>query len=678
MAKPRPMRLEDLFAMQVIGQAAISPDGTRVAYELKRFDFAENRNVQQLMLLDAATGVSRPITDAAQRSDSLPRWSPDGARLAFLSDREKGSTLWVMPMDGGEPRRLTDCEGRVSDFAWSPDGRSIAYVYQPLNEREQLERDDKRDELKRRPQYKHITRLLHKFDGVGYWNGHYAHVHIISAKGGKPRQLSDGPFDDREPRFSPDGQLVSFVSNRRGDPDRDIDQSDIYAVSARGGRLRQLTRGPGYRSQHAWSPDGRSIAYVGSACKPGDWWKVDNHLWELDVASGRARELSGGIDNSCDNMTIGDVAGIGFDASPPIWYDAGQRIAFVVSEHGATRLYSVGVKRRDVRLEIGGNIRIHHIQRTGPTGSVAINIGSATNPADLYVTDLEHDGDPRRLTHVNQELLTRAAASAPREFWLKSGSTKLQCWMLAPPDFREDRRYPAILQIHGGPQAQYGYSFMHEMQVMAARGYVVAYCNPRGSSGYGLKHRRCIVGDWGSVDYDDVKKLADWLFSRPFVDPKRVGVTGGSYGGFMTNWIVGHEKRFAAAVTQRSCVNFESMVGTSDFGPELMNTLGGAPWRGFEKLRRQSPLIFAEKMRTPLLIVHSEQDLRCPIEQAQQLFTALKFLGCEVELVAFEGESHGLSRGGRPQNRAERLKRILGWFDRYLQPGGGRRASRGR
>jgi len=667
MAGKRPLSIDDLFRLRAVGHVAISPDGRKVVFELKRFDLKQNKNFVQLMLADSETGDVRALTAEARHSDTLPRFSPDGSQLAFLSDREKPNCLWVLPMTGGEPRRITDRDGVVKDFDWSPDGRRLAYTCQPLTQREKLERDEKHDELKKQPQFRHIRRLTHKLDGVGFWNGQYTHVYVVGVDGGKPRQLSRGDYDDSEPRFSPDGRRISFVSNRTADPDRNFDQSDLYVISAAGGRLQKITRGTGERRFHSWSPDGRTIAYVGAPHKPTEWWKYEPGIWVVPSAGGKPRHVARDIDNTCHNVTLGDVAISGFDAPPPAWSPDGARLYFLVSEHGATRLFSRSLARRDTRCEIGGNINLYHFAYAPQAGRFACAIGTATNPGDVFIVEPCDRFRLHRLTHVNDELLSQRAIGEPEEFWLNNGRTRIQGWVLKPPGFNPRKKHPAILEIHGGPYAQYGCAFFHEMQMLAGRGYVVFLTNPRGSEGYGLKFRSCIIGDWGGLDYRDIRKVGDYVFSRPYVDTKRVGVTGGSYGGYMTNWVVGHEQRYRAAVTQRSCVNFESFFGTSDFGHVIAGELRGLPWKNHENLRRQSPLTYVTNIRTPLLILHSEQDLRCSIEQAEQLFVALKYLGREVEYVAFEGESHGLSRGGRPQNRAERLRRIAGWFDRHLR-----------
>lgn len=678
MARKRPVRLEDLFAVRAVGHVAMSPDGRQVAFECKRFDLAENRNFCNILLADVQRGTVRPLTSGKQ-NDTLPQWSRDGKRLAFLSDREKPTGLYILPMSGGEPQRLTDRDGAVSDFAWSPDGRRLAYTSQALSEREKLERDGKHEEVKKRPQFKHITRLHHKLDGVGFWNGNYTHVYVVSSNGGRPKQLTRGDFDDAEPRFSPDGRWVSFLSNRLPNRDTNLEHADIYLVRPTGGPVRQITTTPGARAGQSWSPDGRSIAYIGNPAKAGEHWKHLMRVWVVDLSGGRPREITRDVDNMCSNWSLGDVSTSGFAFQPPIWSADGSRLYFLVSERGAGRLYSRALERRDTRLEYGGNENVLFAQRTGRDGPIAVALTSAVEPGEVAAIDVSatsRSSTARLLmkTQINRPLTDRVAVAEPERIVVKSGAAQVEAWVLKPPDFNPRRKYPAILQIHGGPHAQYGYMFYHELQWMAARGYVVAYGNPRGSAGYGLKFMNCIHADWGNLDYQDVMRVADWLFSRPYVDRRRVGVTGGSYGGYMTNWIVTHTHRFTAAVTQRCVSCLESLFGTSDFGYDLGIEFGGFPWEERKNYLRQSPLTFVKNVRTPLLIEHEESDLRCSIEQAEQFFTALKTLGRTVEFVRFEGESHGLCRTGRPQNRAERLRRIMGWFEKHMPSGAQRRA----
>ncbi len=724
MAKRRPLRIEDLFQLKLVGRAMLAPDGRRVVFELKRLDERENKNYCQLMLADVSTGNVRPLTDGPH-ADTGPRFSPDGTRLAFISTREKVAAIYVLPLDGGEPRRLTDRDGSISDFAWSPDGRRIAYAYQPLSDRELLERDGRHDELRKRPQYKHITRLRHKLDGAGWWNGHYKHIWITRADGeGRPKQLTRGNYDDTEPRFSPDGRLVSFVSNRVADPDNDVENADIYVVPAGGGRAapRKLTHVHGWCAGHAWSPDGRWIAFIGDLAKPGEGWMHLKQICLIPASGAVPRVLARQIDNHCSNLTLGDTAGLPFEGVPPVWSADSRRVTFLVSDAGAVHVYTQAIDDTSAHPLVRGDVNVYWLHgtssypsirtRNGPpprdaddaaAAEIIFCAGTQTNPGDVYTLDQPTidagagavtpapsparraitgsglvaasgaspagaglAGGTRRVSDVNAAALSRVELTTPEPFTVRSGAATVAGWVMKPVGFRAGRRYPAILQIHGGPHTQYGHAMFHEMQFLAARGYVVCFANPRGSAGYGIEYQRCIHCDWGNLDYKDVMRVADWLCTRRFVDPRRVGVTGGSYGGYMTSWLIGHTDRFKAAVTQRGLNTFDSMFGTSDYGWEFRKDFGDMPWTALPRSRRQSPLSHLRNVTTPLLIEHQEEDHRCPIEQADQLFTLLKGLGKTVEYIRYEGESHGMSRTGRPQNRAERLRRIVAWFDRYL------------
>lgn len=664
MPNTRPLQRDDLFKFKAVGKVAIAPNGKRAVFELKRFELEENKNFVNLELVDLASGDRRPLT-TGNHNDTQPAWSPSGKYLAFISSRDKVASLYVLPMAGGEARRVTDLDVKVSDFAWSPDSKRLAYSAAALNETEQLTRDGKEDELPKRPQFKHITRLHHKLDGAGWWNGNDQHLFVIPLSGGKAKQLTRGNFNHQEPRWSPDGKLIAFQANREPNCDFEQDQQQIYTIKPSGGGLKRVTEGPGGWSAHSFSPDGETLALIGQPAKSGDHWRHNQHVWLVDTKGGRPRELTREIDNECTHTVLGDVAGSPFASCAPIWAPDGKRLYFIVTEDGSVHLYQRSLNKRDAHAVFSGEHVVNSVSHNG-AGHFALNISHPTNPADVYTWDIG-DELPRRVSAVNQQILKRIALPEPEPFTIKSGDVKVAGWIIKPPKFNKRRKYPAILEVHGGPHGAYGNIFFHELQWLAAQGYVVCYANPRGSSSYGFKYRTCIRGDWGGYDWKDVSKVADYLARRPYVDTKRMGITGGSYGGWMTNWAIGHTNRFKAAVTQRCVSNFESMFGTSDFGYELGEMCGGLPWKNRKDYQRQSPIQVVSKVKTPTLVIHSEQDLRCPVEQGEQVFTSLKALGVETELVRFEGESHGLSRGGRPQNRRERLKRIVDWFDKYLR-----------
>jgi dipeptidyl aminopeptidase/acylaminoacyl peptidase len=388
------------------------------------------------------------------------------------------------------------------------------------------------------------------------------------------------------------------------------------------------------------------------------------------VEGGEARPLTPDLDRTLGNLCLADARDVSNSYEPPVWTPDGKQLTFLISDAGSTILCRVSALGGPVERLTPPGRELLSFTADPRGGRFACLMSEHTYPAEVAVLDPAEGGLPRLITAHNRELLAARWIGTPEEVWIPTApGVKIQGWILKPPQFEAGKRHPAVLEIHGGPHMQYANTFFHELQHLAGKGYVVMWTNPRGSQGYGEPFTKSIVKNWGGPDYVDVLAAADTLIAQGYVDPDRLGVTGGSYGGYMTNWIVGHTDRFRAAVTQRSVVNLYSFYGESDFGYEFENELFGKPWDDEEtalRYLRMSPLHYVKNVKTPLLILHSTEDHRCPISQAEELFTALKVLKREVEFVRFEGESHGLSRGGRPQNRLERLLRIGGWFDRHL------------
>jgi dipeptidyl aminopeptidase/acylaminoacyl peptidase len=404
---------------------------------------------------------------------------------------------------------------------------------------------------------------------------------------------------------------------------------------------------------------------------PEDAWGVTNyHIWVADVSNrSRPRDLTARFDRQTMDLTISDT-GEGFAMPSPLWSRDGRTIYFLATDEGNTNLFAVSSGGRKLEKVLSGKHAISGYSANGKKTVVVFLSSTPRSLASLYTMPLSRypEEEPELLADHNAELLSEVKLSIPREVHFRSkDGTRIHGWAMKPPFARPGGRYPGILEIHGGPRVQYGNVFFHEFQFLAARGYTVFYCNPRGGQGYGEKHAGAIVCDWGRKDYEDVMAGAEYFSRMPFVRKNRIGVTGGSYGGYMTNWIVGHTKFFKAAVTQRSVTNLVSFLGSSDIGYDDYREFGGHVWDNFDEYVRMSPITYVRNIRTPLLIIHSEADLRCSIEQAEQLFTSLKMLGRTVSFLRFPEEPHGLSRGGRPDRRIERLRRIVGWFDKYLK-----------
>ncbi|HEX5164272.1 MAG TPA: S9 family peptidase, partial [Thermomicrobiales bacterium] len=417
--------------------------------------------------------------------------------------------------------------------------------------------------------------------------------------------------------------------------------------------------------QPSWSPDGSQLAAIGNWDPASGGAKNDN-LWVVPAGGGEARNLSGDFDRSIGDSAMSDVyAG---SSNRPLWAPDGASLLMLVSDSGSTHIYRVSLDGGDITRITGGERRVSGVSLSSDGKTIAYVAGTSTNPGDLYVANID-GSDERQLTNLNQDFLGSLTLSEPEEFRVPSQSdgAEIQGWVMKPVGFEAGKKYPMILEIHGGPHAMYSNHMMHEFQLMAARGYVVVYCNPRGSAGYGEDFTTYTHKAWGEKDMPDVMAAVDHVVSQGYVDANRLGITGGSYGGYMTLWMIGHTDRFKAAVTQRCVSNLYSFYGTSDIGFTFGEyEFGGTAWEQREHFMKYSPITYVDKVTTPLLIVHSEQDYRCPIEQAEQVFISLKKLGREVEFVRFPDENHNLSRTGKPKHRIERLEFIIGWFDSHL------------
>jgi len=646
-AARRPVRPEDLRKFIFVSDPQMSPDGSKVAYVHTSIDYKENDYVKHIWVHDVVTGRDKQFTSGAGK-DSYPRWSPSGDQLLFLSTgRSPGSKaeLYLISTSGGEAKQVASLETGVMAPKWSPDGKRILFssrVWEP-------EKPDTDVVV--------INRIWFKLNGVGLFAGKRVHLFTVRASGGKPKQVTRGEFDVAAYDWSPDGKEIAYVTNK--DPDQDISHvKDIYVTSAKGGEPRKITESAHEINKISWSKHG--IAYYGSDFHARGATNIDLYVMQpgeppVNLIKEFDRSLSRGI---------GSDLRVASPEEGPVWSLDGKEIYFLTGEVPHSNIYKVSVDGGKVtQLTMG--VTVDGFSFSSDFQHLAYVAMTAVEPCELYV-------DGEKVTGFNTRHLKKLLISRPEQYtWVNEVGDLIHGWVMKPAGFKEGEKYPTILQIHGGPLGIYGDAIYHEFQVLTSAGYVVIYTNPRGSAGYGEEYAATLNGRHGTVDYRDVLDFVlDAVKRFEFIDGERLGVTGGSYGGYLTNWIITQTDLFKAAVACRSTCNRHSHHGYSDLGfkhGESGNM--GYPWRDEEKLLKQSPIRYAKNVKTPLLLIHSENDLRCTIQQAEEFFVALRELGVDTEMVRFPDENHELSRSGKPKHREERLRHILRWFDKYLKPG---------
>jgi dipeptidyl aminopeptidase/acylaminoacyl peptidase len=682
----RPISETDLFDFRWVADPQISPDGTRVAFVRVSVDSKADRYDTALWIV-AANGAEPARQLTAGPRDLAPRWSPDGRRLAFLRAAEKGgkpepTQIHLISLDGGEAATLTDLPRGAGAPEWSPDGRSLVFAATANEEdlrkaerRKPEEKEGSKEAPPRESDVRVITRAVYRFNGAGYLDpkrpAHLWTVAVPEKQGeiAKPKQLTSGRFAETSPAWSPDGTRIFFLSNRTVEPYYDLPDADLYATPAAGGEMVKVASIDGAIGNYAVSPDGRRVAFVGSANRPVHSYNQPD-LWIADAAPGAApKNLTASYD-----FDIG--GGIGSDQHAPrgglpggpVWNRDGRWLTVVVARHGRANLERVDAATGKVEPLTRGDQDLISYTATADGSKLAAVISTPASIGDLWLVD-GAGGGARQLTRVNDDLFSKLDLGAIEEFWYTSfDGKKVQAWLQKPPGFDPAKKYPMILEIHGGPHSAYGYTFTHEFHWMAAKGYLVLYTNPRGSTSYGQEFGNVIQYRYPGDDYRDLMIGVDEALKRGFVDPVRLGVTGGSGGGLLTNWVVTQTTRFAAAVSQRSISDWAAFWGTADFTLFQATWFRGAPWEEPADFAARSPLAHVAKVTTPLMFIEGEADYRTPPGAGgEAMFRALKYLRKPTAMVRFPDESHELSRSGKPWHRVERLQHILNWFDKYLQ-----------
>ncbi|MCK9518984.1 MAG: S9 family peptidase [Dehalococcoidia bacterium] len=633
------------------GDPQISPDGTGLAYVLSSTSEDTNRVTSHIHLRNLASGSDRALTTGGNRN-SLPRWSPDGTQLAFVSDRVEKSGVFLLLFDGGEPREVCRFAAPVQDLAWSPHGRHLAVVapFDPGNPSGEQPGEG------RAPRVRVTTRIDYKQDTRGYVGELRGHVFVVDSERGERRRISTESFDHTGPAWSPDGSMLAvriYTNNAM--------TSRLALIATDGGETRYITPEDGFVSTWAWSPGGDRIVYTGDAQQT---WQAD--VFVYDVARGETRRVT--TDLRC--LPDGGFMPI-VPPAQPAWLDE-RRVLFHAFHRGASGLWVIDLDSGELR-QVEGELETRSGFSAGPGArQVAQSLGGYDTLGEIGLVDLD-EGRRTVLTSWNAKRRRQSPGALWERFDVERDGSTTEAWLLKPPDFDPARKYPLVLDVHGGPNGYYGYGFNAVQQVLATNGFIVVYSNPRGSSTYGRDFTMRVLGDWGGEDYLDLMAVVDRACAEPYVDAERMGIWGYSYGGYMTAWTIAQNHRFKAAVCGAPCFDLESMFGTSDIAHYFgVLQWGGAPHEAKEFYASRSPSSIAHNTRTPTLIVHGEADERCPIGQGEQMFVTLKRAGVEVEFARYPGQSHQLMRVGPPEHREDLLARVLGWFQRHLgEPGVG-------
>ena len=649
----RGVTAEDYFAFEFINDAHISPDGRQVAYVFTNIDQKRNRRNSSIWLVPADGHAGpRRLTAEAFNSNS-PRWSPDGSKLAFLSSRNTGAAaegataeaprpqICILHMDGGEAQTLTHLKNGVSVFRWSPDGKRFAVVSRS-GPSDAVAPADRKSDVRH---YKHIS---YKFNDTGWFDDKRTHLWTVDASAGSDKQLTSGDdWNDADPQWSPDGTRIAFVSDRTGKEYDNGHNKDVWVIASEGGPLTKISDHDFDDSQPRWSPDGKRIAFTGQTARR-QFPKI-----YLAPATGGSSTLA--------------VEDLDLIPGQLEWGPGPNELRFDTGFKGTAHVFRVDLNAHKLAQVTTGERAVRGFDVNENAGVMTYLANDFQHLDDLYASRLDGSGE-HQLTHLNAKLWPELdVAGVERLRYKSTDGWDIDGFLVKPVGWQAGKKYPLVMSIHGGPAGQYGVDWYHEFQVYAGKGYAVFFCNPRGSTGYGQKFERGIVNNWGGMDYQDVMAGLDTaLKQNPWIDTDRLGVTGGSYGGYLTNWILGHTNRFKAAVTLRSVSNFISDDGTRDGAYGHEDDFKGFLFDDFDQYWSASPLKYAKNVKTPTLVLHSDNDYRVPIEQGEQWFRALRHYGVNAELVIFPRENHNLTRTGEPKHLVESLNWQCYWFDRFL------------
>lgn len=653
-AKSKPgLSPDDYFDFQFVSSPKVSPDSSKILFVKRQVSKDGRKRDSSIWIIE---GEAKPRQLTFGLADSSPDWSPDGQLISFTRKKDKHKQVWTMPVNGGEPKAVTDIKDILLGYQWLPDGSGLILTLETSNnesdgEEKSVEKNkQKLNEKTERssPDIIEVKHALYQSNSIGFLDdkrSHFWHFDFTSKRLAPVTQGKD--WNDNNPQLSPDGKRLYFDSNRTGNEYDGDENSDIWKVSTKGGKPKKLTQHAHRDSSPIISPDGRNLVYFHSE---NTYEQTD--LW-LMTTNGKQKK----------NLTKD------FDRQPqrPVWSADNKKLFFVAADHGATRLFQLDIASNEIRNVLPGNKTVSNLTVAQNNQYLIFTLEDSIQLAELYRFSLANN-KLTKLTDFNDKLLASRQLTKVEEFWFTNDKgMKVQGFYQKPINFKKGKKYPLVLNIKGGPGGMWGHRWFQENQMYAAKGYGVAFVNYRGSSGYGIEHAKAVRLDYGGADYqDNIQFLDNLLAKQDWIDEKKLYLTGGSHGGFLTNWITTKTDRFQAAVTQRSVSSWVSEAGTQEFTPKAMRKeFGGNLWENFDYYWERSPLKFADKVKTPTLIIHSDKDLITPLGQGQEWYYALKNNNVMTEMIIFKNETHSLSRTGKPINLVERIKRIIDWFERY-------------
>ena len=695
-AQKRLITEKDLFNFVWVGDPQISPDGSRIAFVKVTVNDKKDGYNTSIWSVSTSSGEISQLTNGTR--DSSPRWSPDGKYLAFVRVTEKDGRpdqpqLFMLAMSGGDSFQVTSVARGAVQPRWSPDGRTIAFVStaNPDDLKKQKDAGTQRPatppqpslntsgsdgssaEPPRESDVRVITRAVYRANASGYLDfKRPPHIWVVTAPRSAadkvtPRQLTSGRFAEDNMTWSKDSSLIYFSSDRSDEPYYELPKTDIYSIAVTGGEPVKITSFDMDTGPFALSPSGKQFAFIASSSQPVNSYTQPD-LWVLDIApNAKPRNLTANFDYDVGSGVIGDNSSPrGGGGNAPIWKADGRSIIHVYAKQGEANLAMFDATTGKLSDITKGNQAVLNFRALPDSSTLAYTLSTPTRVGDLFL--LTASGPAKQLTNFNGELFSRLNLTEPEEIWYTSFDGKrVQTWVQKPPDFDPNKKYPLILNIHGGPHAAYGYIFMHEFQWMAAKGYVVLYPNPRGSTSYGQEFGNIIQYNYPGDDYKDLMAGVDEVIRRGYIDTNKLGVTGGSGGGLLTNWTIGHTTRFAAAVSQRDIASWTDWWYTADFTLFQPSWFRKPPFEDPEEYKARSPITYINNVKTPLMLILGETDWRTPTGPGgEAMFRALKYRKIPTVMVRFPNESHELSRSGQPWHRVERLQHIVGWFDRWL------------